>query len=167
MATRCLCLGKGQVDILWNRQSASQLSSCNWPANQPCDKMSTCQTSGWSDIWWQGGQVDILCDRQSASQPACHLQLASQPDMWQDINLSGFGLVRYLVVGGQGAWPHWVPVQGLSTPTGCPWGVAYLTKARQVTQMSSTACYIPLALCLVAICSFVSMLPNHIFLHAM
>ena len=37
--------------------------------------------------------------------------------MWQDINLSDFGLVRYMVAGGQGAWPHWAPVQGPSTPT--------------------------------------------------
>ena len=30
-------------------QPASQLASCNWTANQPCDKISTCQTLGWSD----------------------------------------------------------------------------------------------------------------------
>ena len=33
-------------------QSTSQPVSCNWPANQPCAKMSTCQTSGWSHCWW-------------------------------------------------------------------------------------------------------------------
>ena len=82
-------------------QPASQLPSCNWPANQPCDKIST---------------------------------------------LSGFGLVRYVVAGGLGAWPHWAPVQGPSTPSGSPWGVTYLTKARQVTEMSSSACAIHLAL---------------------
>ena len=36
-------------------QPANQPASCNWPANQPCDKISTCQAWGWSDIWWQGG----------------------------------------------------------------------------------------------------------------
>ena len=35
------------------------------------------------------------------------------------------------VAGGLGAQPHWAPVQGPSTPTGSPWGVSYLTKARQ------------------------------------
>ena len=35
------------------------------------------------------------------------------------------------VAGGLGAWPHWAPVQGSSTPTGSLWGVTYLTKARQ------------------------------------
>ena len=34
-------------------QPACQLTSCNWPANQPCDKISTCQALGWSDMWWQ------------------------------------------------------------------------------------------------------------------
>ena len=34
------------------------------------------------------------------------------------------------VAGGLGASPHWTPVQGPSTPTGSPWGVTYLTKAR-------------------------------------
>ena len=100
MATRCLCLGEGQFDILFDRQSASQsacqlqlasqsarwqninlsgfrlvrylvtgrvrltfcligsqpasqLANCNWPTNQPCDNISTCQALGWSDIWWQ------------------------------------------------------------------------------------------------------------------
>ena len=41
-------LGKGQVDILLDNQSAS----CTWPANQPCNKMSTYQTLGWPDRWW-------------------------------------------------------------------------------------------------------------------
>ena len=53
LASRCLCLWEGQVDILSVSQPASQLSSCNWPANQPCDKISTCQAVGWSDSWWQ------------------------------------------------------------------------------------------------------------------
>ena len=39
--------GKGQVDILFDSQSAS----CNWPANQPSAQMSICQTSGWSHSW--------------------------------------------------------------------------------------------------------------------
>ena len=58
-------------------------------------------------------------------------------------------------------------VQGPCTPTGFPWGVTYLTKARQVTEMSSAGYYIQLALHLVTVCTFVSMPPNHIFLHAM
>ena len=48
----------------------------------------------WS-LAWGKSKVDILFDRQSASQPACQLQLASQPAMWQNINLSGFWLVRW------------------------------------------------------------------------
>ena len=65
--------------------------------------------------------------------------------------------------GGLEAQPHWASVQGPSTPTGSPWGVTYLTKARQVTEMSSAACYIHLPLHLVMVCTFVSMPPNHIF----
>ena len=59
------------------------------------------------------------------------------------------------------------PVQGPITPTGFPWGVTSLAKARQVTEMSSAGCYIPLELYFVIVCTFVSMLPHHIFLHAM
>ena len=44
-------------------------------------------------------------------------------------------------------------------------GVTYLIKARQVTQMSSAAHYIPLAPLSGTMCSFVSTSPNHIFLH--
>ena len=45
----------------------------------------------------------------------------------------GCGGVRGVLemVGGLGAQPHWAPVKGPSTPTGSPWGVTYLTKARQ------------------------------------
>ena len=46
-----------------------------------------------------------------------------------------------------------------STPTGSPWGVTYLTKARQVTEMSSAGYYIHLALYFVTVCTFVSTLP--------
>ena len=54
MATRCLCLGRVRLTFcLIGSQPASQLASCNWPANQPCYKISTCQGLGWSDIWWQ------------------------------------------------------------------------------------------------------------------
>ena len=48
-----------------------------------------------------------------------------------------------------------------------PWGVTYLTKARQVTERSSAGYYIHLTLHFVTVCTFVSTLPNHIFLHAM
>ena len=57
------------------------------------------------------------------------------------------------------------PVEGPVTPTG--WGVIYLTKAKQKTEMSSAGYYIYLALYLVTVCTFLSMPPNHIFLHAM
>ena len=59
------------------------------------------------------------------------------------------------------------PVQGPITPTGFPWGVTYLAKAKQVTEMSSAGYHIHLELYLVTGCTFVSILPNHIFLHAM
>ena len=59
------------------------------------------------------------------------------------------------------------PVEDPITPTGFPWGVTYLAKAKQVTEMSSAGYYIHLELYLVTVCTFVSMLPNHIFLHAM
>ena len=62
--------------------------------------------------------------------------------------------------GGLGAQPHLAPVQGPSSPTGSPWGVNYLTKARQVTEMSSAGCYIHLALHLVMVCTFVYMPHN-------
>ena len=42
----------GQVRLtfcLIDSQPASQLASYNWTANQPCDKISTCQALGWSD----------------------------------------------------------------------------------------------------------------------
>ena len=78
----------------------------------------------------------------------------------------GCGSVRG-ALGWTGGPTTLAPVQGPSTPTGSPWGVTYLTKARQVTEMSSAACYIHLALHLVMVCTFVSMPSNHIFLHAM
>ena len=59
------------------------------------------------------------------------------------------------------------PVEGPITPTGFPWGVTYLTKAKQLTEMSSAGYYIHLELYLVTVCIFVSTLPHHIFLHAM
>ena len=78
------------------------------------------------------------------------------------------GPVRDVGVAGRlGAQPHWVPVQGPRTPTGSPWGVTYLTKGKQVTEMSSTGYYIHLALFFVTVCTFVPTPPNHIFLHAM
>ena len=128
------------------------------PASQPaCELQLASQPAMWKDINLVGfglvrhvvtGRVRLkFCV--IGSQPACQLQLASQPAMWQDINLSDFGLVRYLVAGAPGAWLHWAAVQEPSIPTGSPWGVTYLTKARQVKQMSPTASYIHLALCLV------------------
>ena len=43
------------------------------------------------------------------------------------------------------------PVKGPITPTGFPWGMTYLTKARQVTEMSSAGYYMHLALYLVTV----------------
>ena len=71
------------------------------------------------------------------------------------------------MAGGLGAPPHLASVQCPSTSTGLPWGVTYLTKARHVTEMSSVCYYIHLALHLVTVCTFVSMLSNHMFLHTM
>ena len=84
----------GQVDILLERQSASQ------PACQ-LSKCQTCEAAGWSDIWWQEDRG---------------------PDYFRPLSR--------------------VPALPL-VPLG---GVTYLTKARQVTQMSSVAHYTPLAL---------------------
>ena len=72
-----------------------------------------------------------------------------------------------MVAGGQGAQPHWAPVQGPSTPTGSPWGMTYLTRTRQVTQMNSAAHYMSFALLLGTAYSFVSTSPSHIFMHEM
>ena len=114
---------------------------------------------------WGEGKVDIFFDRvsQLASLPAAVGQPASHVTKYQPVRL----WVGQMVAGGQGAWPHWTPVQDPSTPTGSLWGVTYLTKARQVTQMSSAAYYIPLALLSGTVCSFLSTSPNHIFLHKM
>ena len=59
------------------------------------------------------------------------------------------------------------PVEGPITPTGFPWGVTYLAKAKQVTEMSSAGYYIHLELYFMIVCTFVSMPPHQIFLHAM
>ena len=55
MATRCVYM-EGWIRLIFcvlGSQPVSQLASCNWPANQPCDKISTSQALGWSDMWWQ------------------------------------------------------------------------------------------------------------------
>ena len=89
------------TSCLIGSQPASQLASCNWPANQPCDKISTCLAAGWSDSWWQEDK---------------------EPD-------------------------HIVPLYRVPALTLVPLGgVTYLTKARQLTQMSSAALYILLEL---------------------
>ena len=50
IATRCLSLGWVKLTFcLIGSQPTSQLASFNWPANQPCDKISTYQVLGWSD----------------------------------------------------------------------------------------------------------------------
>ena len=109
------------------------------------------------------GQVDILFDRQSASLPAAIGKPTSHVTKYQIVRL----LVGQIVGGRRTGSPTTLsPIQGPSTPTGPPLGVTYLTKAMQVTQMSFAAHCMPLALSLGTVCSFVSMLPNHIFLHA-
>ena len=69
-------------------------------------------------------------------------------------------------------YPHWFPLgsdlphqgqvrapcQGPITPTGFPWGVTYLAKAKQVTEMSSTGYYIHLELYFMTVCTFVTIL---------
>ena len=60
------------------------------------------------------------------------------------------------VASGLGTQPHWAPVQGPSPPTGSPWGVTYLAKTKQVTEMSSAGYYINLELYFVTDCTFVS-----------
>ena len=59
------------------------------------------------------------------------------------------------------------PVEGPNIPTGFPQGMTYLAKAKQATEMSSAGYYIHLELYLVTVCTFVCMLPHHIFLQAM
>ena len=59
------------------------------------------------------------------------------------------------------------PVEGPVTPTGFPWGVTYLAKAKQVTEMNSAGYNIHFELYFMTVCTFVSTPPHHIFLHAM
>ena len=106
MATRCLCLGEGQFDILFDRQSASQPAAIGQQISH-VTKYQLVRLEVGHILGGREGQFDILYDRQLARQLACRLLLASQPSTWQNINLSGFGLVRYVVAGGPGAWPHW------------------------------------------------------------
>ena len=93
---------------------------------------------------------------------------------WHQRDPMGVGVLG--VIGGVGVhwrwqvdWepPHWAPFQGPIIPTGFSWGVTYLAKAKQVAEMSTAGYYIHLELYLVTVCTFVSMLPCHIFLHVM
>ena len=67
------------------------------------------------------------------------------------------GVGVFGVAGGLGAQPHRAPVQGPSIPTGFPWEVTYMAKAKQVTEMSFAGYYIHLALYLMTVCTFVYM----------
>ena len=58
-------------------------------------------------------------------------------------------------------------VEGPVTPIGFLWGMTYLAKAKQMTEMSSAGYYIHSELYFVTVCTFVSMPPHHIFLHIM
>ena len=53
---------------------------------QPISHLTKCQTNPNSDP--RVRQADILWDHQSSKQPASQLQLASQPAIWQAVNLS-------------------------------------------------------------------------------
>ena len=65
-------------------QPASQLASCNWPANQPCDEISTCQALCWSDIWWQENRDPNHIGPQSSVQHSYWFPLGSDlPDQGQ------------------------------------------------------------------------------------
>ena len=154
LASRCLYLGVGVHLTAGQPDPKTNQMSC-WP-DVLLLLVNRCLYRGmsdWMSAWPKGSPNVKLTWCSTALVTRCHYQ--------------GVHLTAGQVAEGPGAWPHWAPVQGPSTPTGSLGGVTYLTKARQVTQMSFAACYIPLALCLVTICSFVSMLPNHIFLHAM
>ena len=103
---------------------------------------------------------------QLASLPAAIVQPASHVARYQPVRL----WVGHICGGRRTRSPNTLgPSPGSQHSHWFPLGsdLAGQGQARKVTQMSSAACYIPLALCLVTICSFVSMLPNHIFLHTM
>ena len=112
------------------------------------------------------GVVGIRGHWESAGVLGVHWGMAGGVGAQEALGPAG-GVGASGVAGGLVAQPHWAPVQGPSTPIGSSSGVTYLTKVRQVTEMSSAACYIHLALHLVMVCTFVSTPPNHIFLHAM
>ena len=78
MATICLCLGRVRLTFCSiASQPANQLASCNWPDSQPCDKISTCQTSGWSDSWWQEDRSLTTLDPSPGSQHSHWFPLGS------------------------------------------------------------------------------------------
>ena len=80
------------IFCLTGSQPASKLASYNWPANQPCDKISTCEALGWSDGGRRTGSPTTLgpspgsqhshwfpfgsdpCDQGQASDTKCTLQ---------------------------------------------------------------------------------------------
>ena len=143
LATRCLCPGKhltsGQPD-----QSSNILGH----------KMYL--------LW---GQVNILLASQPTSLPAATGQTTSHVEKFQPVRLwigqidDGRRTGSPTTFGPQFRVPA-LPLLPL-------WGVTYLTKARQVTEMTSAALYVPLSLLSHTVYSFVSMWPNHIFLHQM
>ena len=97
MATRYLCLGEGMVDILFDRQSASQLASCKWPANQPCDKISTCKALGWSDDGRRTGSLTTL-GPSPGSQHSHQFPLGSDlPDQGQPSDRDEFCSLLYTI----------------------------------------------------------------------
>ena len=85
MATRYLCLG-GQVDILFDRQSASMPVAIGQATNHVMKyqlvRLGVCQIFGGRE-----GQVDILFDRQSASQPAAIDQPTRHVTKYQPVRL--------------------------------------------------------------------------------
>ena len=66
------------------------------------------------------------------------------------------------MAGGLAAQAHWAPVQDPSTPMGSPWGVTYLTKARQGPLLTLSTPHVTI----VAISHLVEKVPLLELLHA-
>ena len=144
MATRCLWLG----GISDHRST--------WPKGAVVLHLATrCLC-----LEGRGGLTCCL----TASQPAAIGKPTSHMQKCQPVRPQ----VGHIVGGGRTGGPTTLgPSLGSQHSHWFPWVVTLLSKARQVTQMMSAACYIPLALLTGTICSFVSASPNHIFLHQM
>ena len=84
IATRCLCLGRVRLTFcLTGHQPASQLACCKWPANQPCDKISTSHTLGWSDGGRRTGSLTTLDPCPGSQHSHCFPLGSGLPDQGQ------------------------------------------------------------------------------------